>query len=210
MGKELEGSGKLLRIGITGNIATGKTEVSGILRGMGIPVVSADDMVRGMQEPGNVIWMLMREELSRDIFAEDGTLERERIVIRMIEDADFRIQLEHIIHPVVKQEIVKMFHVWELEKRDCAAAEVPLLFEAGWDDLFTNIIVTRAPRDIQISRIVDKRGIAADIAARWVDMQMGQDMKIRRADEVVDTDCDPGSLMDEMKKLIERLKEDSI
>jgi len=199
----------LLRIGITGNIATGKTEVSGILKEMGIPVVSADELVRGMQEPGNVVWALMREALSSDFFSEDGTLMRKRVAMRMIGDADFRIKIESLIHPVVKQEIVKIFDVWESEEIDIAAAEVPLLYEVGWEEYFSKIIVTRVSREIQISRIVNKRGLDEDAAGMWVDMQMDQDAKAVRADEVVDTDCDRRSLRKEIEKIMERLKEDS-
>jgi dephospho-CoA kinase len=186
----------MLKIGVTGNIATGKTTVTEMLKEMGIPVVSSDELVRKLQAPGNVLWRYIKESWGDELFNEDGTLNREAVASKLLEDNIFKKQLEEIAHPLVKEEIIKAFTSWEKEGRDMAVAEVPLLFETGWEDMFDSIILTYAPEGTQVRRVVLQRNISNDTAVKWIKVQGSQEEKKKKADIVIDT----GKSIDQTKK----------
>ncbi len=178
----------MLKIGITGNIATGKTTVARIFKDIGISVVSSDELIRNLQNPGNILWLRIKKKWGDKYFKADYTLNREKVAVDLLRNNEFKVQLEDLTHPVIKQKIVEMFSIWKDEGKDIVAAEVPLLFEAGWEDLFDKIILTVVSREIQIKRIVEKRSIDIETAKEWIKIQMPWDMKKQKADAVINTE----------------------
>lgn len=200
----------MLKIGITGNIATGKTTVTRILKDMDIPVVSCDELVRSLQSPGNVLWRRIKQKWGDSYFKPDYTLDRKKVAMDLFEKQEFRNQLEEITHPYIKQEVIKIFSIWENEKVDIACAEVPLLFEAGWEKLFDKIILTCADRKVQLKRIVEKRNINIHTAEKWIDIQEEQDKKKEEADAVINTSNGFDGIKSILEEFISRLREVSI
>lgn len=190
---------KMLKIGITGNIATGKTTVTKIFEDMGIPVVSCDELVRSLQNPGNVLWMRIKQKWGDSYFKPDYTLDREKVAANLFENHEFRTQLQDLTHPLIKQELVKIFSIWKDEGKNIAAAEMPLLFEAGWENLFHKIILTCVSREIQIKRIVEKRNMDIQTAKKWINIQKDKDEKKHKVDIVIDT----GGGIEETKSILE-------
>ncbi|MFH1416450.1 MAG: dephospho-CoA kinase [Elusimicrobiota bacterium] len=194
----------MLKVAITGNICTGKTSVSEIFRETGIPVVSCDELVRGLQNPGNVIWARIRQNWQDIYFNSDLTLNREKITSVILEDPGFKLRLEEISHPLVRQEVEKIFRVWEQEGIAIAACEVPLLYEAGWDILFDKVVLTYVAREVQVERIIEKKRVDLKTAEKWLNIQDPPEGKKARADLVIDT----GTEIKETKIVVEKFIEE--
>lgn len=185
----------MLKIGITGNIATGKTTVSNILKNIGVPVVSCDELVRSYQRPGNILWAKIKHKWGDVYLKEDCELDRQKIAVDMFDRQDFRKQLQEIIHPVIREEVTKIFRVWKSEKIDIAAVEAPLLFEAGWESMFDKIIFTYSSREIQLQRIQQEKKMNLELAEKFIDVQkINQQEKENRADLLLNTELNKEEL----------------
>ncbi len=196
----------MFKIGITGSIASGKSRVSKIFKDNGIPVVSSDDIVSSLRAPGNVIWQEIRTRWPGKYIGKDRKIDTDGLRNKILKDLDFKKKIESIIHPLVRAEIEKIFLVWQKERLSVAAAEVPLLFEVGWEDIFDIIITTYAPRDLIIERIIKKLNSDRKKARKWLSMQMDQEEKKERADYTVDTSKDIKKTEKDIKKIIKRIK----
>ncbi len=123
-------------------------------------------------------------------------------------DPVFKKELEEITHPLVKTEILKIFTIWKNEGKECAAAEVPLLFQAGWENIFNLIILTRTAPEIQTERIMNKRKISCVEAKKWITMQSDISIDAKKADIILDTSAPLKETEKEVKEIIRRIKEE--
>ena len=98
-----------------------------------------------------------------------------------------------------------MFSVWEKEEEAVVAAEVPLLFEAGWEELFDKIVLTSVSQDIQIERIMKKRSVDIETAKKWTKIQGDQDEKMKKANVVVNTEGNIDEVEEIIKKFVEEV-----
>jgi dephospho-CoA kinase len=197
----------MIKIGITGSMGSGKSAVSKIFTDIGVPVVSADDIVNSLRSPGNVVWQQVRSAWPGKYIKNDREIDTGKLKEDILKDSDFKKKLEDIIHPLVRTEIEKIFSVWESEGISPAAAEVPLLFEAGWENIFDIIVSAYASRDILIERIKKKLNSDKKEALLWLSMQLDQEEKKRRADYTVDTGKDIKKTKVDIEKIIKRIKE---
>ncbi|MFW6172163.1 MAG: dephospho-CoA kinase [Elusimicrobiota bacterium] len=198
----------MLRIGITGNIGAGKTTVLEILKKMDIPVVSSDDLVRSFQKQGNVLWQEIKKEWDQKYIRENGNINREKMRESLLNEPDFKQKIEEITHPLVHQEIKKIFNVWEKEGNKIAAAEVPLLYEAGWQDVFDKTILIWAPDELRIKRIMEERNLSKKDAKKWLGLQSSQQEKKGKADYVLNTQERVEDTEKKIKKILENIKEE--
>ena len=171
---------KIFRVGLTGNIASGKSSVVAVWRELGAHIIDADVLARAAIAPGTP-----GEQRVRDSF---GTVDRAELRDIVFRDAGRRKALEEIIHPEVQR-------LRNEEERKLAAAgggivvnDIPLLFETGLDRDVDMIVLVDAPRDERLRRIVDHRGIDRAEAGRMIDAQMPAEPKRARADIVIDND----------------------
>ncbi|MFC2091392.1 dephospho-CoA kinase [Elusimicrobiota bacterium] len=197
----------MLKIAITGNIGSGKSTVSKIFRDMGIHTVSCDDLVRQFHSPGNVLWMNVKKEWGGRYIGHDQRIDRKKLARDLLESREFREKLEDISHPVVKEEMIKIFNKWKSEGSKMVAAEVPLLYEAGWEYMFDKVVLTVVSRQQQIKRIVETRSIDVRLAEKWINVQRNRREKEGKSDIVVNMDKDIEEIRVILKKFIESLKE---
>ncbi len=198
----------MLKIGITGLIGTGKSRVLKMFAENGIPGISADELIRSFQSPGNILWQHIRKRWGKVFFKEDGELNREKISDGLIRDPVFKKELEDLAHPLVRTEMLKIFNIWENEGKECAAAEVPLLFQAGWENMFDITILTKTRPDIQAERIMNKRKISRSKAEKWIYMQSGAGINGEKADIVLDTSVPPVETEKKVREIIRKIKEE--
>lgn len=171
---------KLFRVGLTGNIASGKSSVVGIWRALGAHVIDADVLAReaiAAGTPGHA-----------RVLAEFGTVDRSQLRDIVFRDPGQRQKLEQIIHPEVAR--LRALREAELagQGADIVVNDIPLLFEAGLADQFDMIVVVDAPAEQRVQRIVQHRGIQRPEAERMVAAQMPAEQKRKRAAIVIDNE----------------------
>jgi dephospho-CoA kinase len=181
----------VLRIGLTGGIGSGKSEVSRLLTAHGAVVIDADRLAREVVEPGTPGLAQVVEAFGPGVLAPDGSLDRAALGDRVFGDNDARRRLEAIIHPRVRARAA------ELEKAAGPDAvvvhDIPLLVETGQVGSFDGVIVVDVPVEIQVRRLVDRRGLTEAEARSRIAAQAPRERRAGAADWIVDN---TGSLAD--------------
>jgi dephospho-CoA kinase len=176
-------------LGITGGVATGKSAVTQFLADLGAPTVSADVIARNILLPGSPATQSVLRAFPdcRDVQAEIPAIDRALLRARIYNDPEARKTLESFTHPAIIQELRNQIAQWRAAKVPLAAAEIPLLFEAGLEDLVDTIVVTSCSDEIQIQRLRARLGIDETEARRHFAAQWPLAEKVARADVVIDT-----------------------
>ncbi len=193
----------VLRVGLTGGIGSGKSEVSRRLAAHGAVVVDADLLAREVVEPGTDGLAEVVARLGPEVLGPDGALDREEVGRRVFVDDEARRRLEAVIHPRVRQRAA------EIERRAADGAvvvhDIPLLVETGQQDDFDVVVVVDAPDDVQTERLVSVRGMDADEARSRIAAQASRERRLAAADEVVDNSGDRSALDAQVDALWHRL-----
>ncbi len=193
----------MLKIGVTGNIASGKTVIREIFGEMGVPTLSCDEIARSLQKEGNALWLDIKKKWGGRYFNADNTLNRVKMASDLLNSKEFKLELERLMHPVIRQELIKTFSDWENKEVKIAVIEVPLLFEAGWEGLFDKTILAYAPEQLQIKRLVENRDMEVETAKKWVTLQDNQEEKKKKVGIVINTSSDINSIRDIVKEIME-------
>ena len=177
----------MLRIALTGGIATGKSSVLRRLQHHGIPTIDADVLAREVVHPGSPAASAIRDRFGDTLFTEDGQLDRKALGALVFRDAEARLALERIIHPQVYSRITRWFDGLP-ESTPLAVADIPLLFETGREGDFDAVIVAACEPDAQVARVVQRDGLSEHDARQRLAAQWPIADKVRRADHVIWTD----------------------
>lgn len=176
----------MLKVALTGNIASGKSTVAAIWRGVGARVVEADDLARRAVEPGTEALAAIRSRWGEGVLRDDGRLDRPVLREIVFRDPGERARLEQIVHPEVQRLRAEEFDAAEAAGADIIVADIPLLFEVGLEKSFDLVVLVHAPEDIRLQRLVRDRGLDAGEARRMIGAQMPSERKRAHADVVID------------------------
>lgn len=190
----MKGDGPFL-IGLTGNIATGKSEVGRILEGLGARVIDADKVAHEVMRPGGDAYGAVVQAFGRQILAADGAVDRARLGAIVFRDAEALGRLERAVHPPTRARVDEMV---AQAGEAVVVVEAIKLIEAGMDSRCDELWVVTAPRPLQIRRLVERRGMSEAEATLRVDAQPPQEQKAALADRLFVND---GSL-DELKRKV--------
>jgi len=176
----------MLRYGLTGGIASGKSAVAAMLREMGFPVLDADPIAHKLMEPGQ----LARDEVLREFGAElagaDGRIDRSKLAAVVFADPDRLAKLNAILHPRVEQILLKQYEEWERSGvRDAAFVEAALLVESGFVSHLDGLIVAWCEPEQQLERL-KARGMSELDAKRRILAQLPLEEKLLRATYSID------------------------
>lgn len=176
----------MLIVGLTGNVAAGKSAVAELWRGAGVPVLSADVLAREVVGPGTEALARIADLFGRRVLRDDGALDRAALRRIVFRDARARRRLEDIVHPGVRC----LRDEWTRLQLESGAVlvvwEIPLLFETGMRDEVDVVVVVDAPAGVRRRRIVETRGLGEGEAEAVMAAQLPAEEKRRRADHVVD------------------------
>src|ERR1051325_8856156 len=143
----------MLRVALTGGIATGKSYVLERFRAHGIPCLDADALAHGVTAAGTEATAAIAARFGSDILAADGSVDRARLGPVVFADAAARRDLEAIVHPAVYRAITAGLRAFELVgDAPLAIVDIPLLYESGHASDFDRVIATVCPPDEQIRR----------------------------------------------------------
>jgi len=177
----------VLRVALTGGIATGKSYVLQKLRERGVPCIDADTLAHGVTAAGTEATAAIAARFGRDVLAADGSVNRARLGSIVFADPNARRELEAITHPAVYRAIAAALRAFELTSNyRYAVVDVPLLFETDRAKDFDRVIVTACPPDLQVQRLVE-RGMTEEAARQRLEAQLPTPEKTSRADFVIDT-----------------------
>jgi dephospho-CoA kinase len=174
----------VLKVGLTGGIGSGKSEVARLLRTCGAVVVDADAIAREVVEPGTPGLAAVVAEFGREVMRPDGSLDRERLAGIVFSDPERLAALNAIVHPLVGERSAALMAGAQPDA--IVVYEVPLLVENDLAGLYDLVVVVDAPDATRIDRLVKQRGMAPDAARARFAAQAGRERRLAAADVVVD------------------------
>jgi dephospho-CoA kinase len=178
-------------LGITGGIATGKSTVTKMLADFGAPTISADTIARVLLAPGTPTTEAVLAAFPSCAAPEPGTIDRRALARIIFADPSARTCLEALTHPAIIDVLHTQIAAWRVsETAQIAAAEIPLLFEAGLETLADENVVVVCAEETQLARLCARDGIDEEEAHRQVAAQWPLADKIARADRIITTDGD--------------------
>ena len=191
----------LMLIGLTGGIAGGKTTVAKMFMSLGAIVVDADEISREVVAPGTPGLAQLTERLGPDILNSSGELNRTALGAVIFKDADARLALEAILHPLIAQQSRKRLRQALAEEPPLVIYDAALLFETGRAEDFRPIIVVNCPTALQEERLMTRDGFNSKEAHQRIQAQMAASEKARLADYVIDN----GGTLDETEAQVRRI-----
>jgi dephospho-CoA kinase len=200
----------VLRVGLTGGIGAGKSEVSARLAAQGAVVIDADAIAREVVEPGTDGLAQVVEAFGREVLLADGSLDRARLGEIVFADQELLARLNAIVHPRVAARMA------ELERAAGPGAivvhDVPLIAENGLAGAYDVVVVVDAPPRVQIDRLVRRRGMSREQATARMAAQASRKQRLAVADIVIDNsgslaelDRQVGDLWSELRHRAARL-----
>lgn len=187
----------MLKIALTGNIASGKSLVENQFQSLGIEVIDADKIAHEVL--GEKIQLLQKffgEEIIKK-----GEVSREKLAQIVFSDPQKKQKLEKIIHPEVKKRIAEFY-----EGKDIAIASIALLFEVGWEVDFDCVIMIIAKDNTRLKRLMERNNLTKEQAKTRINAQMSQGDKIKKADFVIDNNGSREETFEQVKKIYDILK----
>jgi dephospho-CoA kinase len=176
----------MLTVGLTGNIASGKSTVARLFERWGATLIDADVLARRAVEAGTPAYHAIRDRWGEGVLAPDGTLDRAALRQRVFGEAEELEALNAIVHPEVarlRDELVDEAR----ERGDrIVVCDIPLLFERHLVEDFDLIVLVDAPRPVRLERLVRDRGLRETEAMKMIAAQMPAELKRARADIVLD------------------------
>lgn len=178
----------MLKVGLTGSIAVGKSFVCSVFREFGCDVLDADQTARDVVLPGTIGLKQVVEYFGRNILKENGELDRAKLGAIVFADREKREMLNSIVHPLVFEAQDRWLRDREAEHADgVAMVDAALMIESGGYKRFTKLIVVWCEPAIQLKRLMARDAIGEAEARRRIDAQMPQEEKKKYADFLIDT-----------------------
>jgi dephospho-CoA kinase len=175
----------LLNVGLTGNIASGKSTVARVWEALGATVVDADKLARRAVERGTLGLARIEAEWGTGVLTPQGELDRAKLREIVFRDPAAKARLEAIVHPEVARLRDAAYREAEARGERLVVADVPLLFEVGLEDEFDVVVLVEAPEELRIERLVRDRGLETEAAQRMIAAQMPNEQKRGRAHVVI-------------------------
>ncbi|MCG6915917.1 MAG: dephospho-CoA kinase [Deltaproteobacteria bacterium] len=177
----------MLKVGLTGGIASGKSTVSEIFASLGAQILDADEVAREVLLPGQPAWTMLRQAFGGEFFNADGTVRRKKLRKLVFADPEKRKQLDAIVHPEVMREINRRSETSSSSiQSGVLLVDVPLLLEVGVANRFDKVVVVYASERVQIKRLIRRDGISEEEAKQALKAQMVLKQKVEQADYVID------------------------
>jgi dephospho-CoA kinase len=197
-------------IGLTGNIASGKTAVSEMLAERGATIIDADVLARDAVMKGSPALDQIVAKWGNDVLDTHGNLDRAALRHVVFDNQDDLDALNEIVHPEVLKRRDDEIDAARARGDKVVVAVIPLLFERHLADEFDSIVLVDAPRSSRLDRIVKERGIDEAEAMKMIASQMPSDLKRARADYVIENAGSREDLEDEVSRVWEEIVDSSL
>jgi dephospho-CoA kinase len=179
----------MLKVGLTGSIAVGKSYVLSVLAQLGCATFDADKIAHLVMEPGRPAYNDVRREFGDGVLASDGSIDRQALGTIVFADEARRRRLNEIVHPRVIEEQNRLLGDAEARNPNgIAVIDAALMIESGGYKRFDKLIVVYCDRETQIRRLMRRAGIAREAAEQRLAAQMSSEDKLRYADYRINTE----------------------
>ncbi|WP_433478521.1 dephospho-CoA kinase [Spirillospora sp. CA-142024] len=189
----------MLKVGLTGGIGSGKSEVSARLAGRGALLIDADRIAREVVEPGTPGLAAVVAEFGEDVLLPSGALDREKVGRIVFGDRDRLAALNAIVHPLVGE---RMQELMDAAPADAVVVyDVPLLAENGLAGMYDEVVVVDAPEEAQLDRLVARRGMTEEDARARMANQASREERRAVATHIIDN----SGTLDDLKAQVDSL-----
>ncbi len=187
----------MLKIGITGGIGTGKSEVCKILEELGAPVLYADVIAKNLLDTDENIKSEIKKLFGVDIYDHNNKINRKLLAKKIFLNDDYKNKLENIVHPVVTNSILKIFKNLEVKKdTPLIFVEAALIYETGFNKNLDYTIVINSDIETCINRVMKRDNVSRDDVINRIKSQIHQKKKVELADFVIHNN----STIEDLKK----------
>jgi len=189
----------MLRIGLTGGIASGKTAVSDHFARLGVPIIDTDQISRELVEPGKPALADIQKQLGARFLAADGNLNRKLLREHIFTDDGAKTILESILHPAIRKETERRLS--RIKNEPYAILVVPLLVESNLESMVDRVLLVDAPESLQIKRVCARDHISEQQAKRILMAQASRTDRKAIADDVIENSGDLQALHKQVEDL---------
>jgi len=193
----------VLRIGLTGGIASGKSVVTARFAELGAVVVDADALAREVVEPGTPGLATIREAFGEGVIRPDGSLDRPALGALVFADDGRRRTLNAIVHPLVRSAAAAI--VAAAPQDAVVVQDIPLLVETGQQGDFDLVVVVDAPDDVRVARMLEHRGMTEEDARARIAAQASRDERNAAADVILENTGTRDQLLEQVDALWENV-----
>ena len=194
----------MLKVAITGNIASGKSEVEKMLLNLGFKVADTDKINHFiLMSDYSAILEIKNAFKDEDILDDGGAISREKLGRVVFSSLEKKLKLEEILHKRIFEKVEEFFK--ENESRDVVFVSIPLLFETKQQEMFDKIIFVSADEDTRIKRLMKRNGYTKEYALERMNSQGEEFEKIKKSDFVIYNNSDFISLKNQVKTILEKI-----
>jgi dephospho-CoA kinase len=189
-------------IGLTGGIASGKSTVSNMFRNQGIRIIDADKISRDVVEIGEPAYQQIVKTFGQDILLDDQTINREKLGAIVFSNDKNRQQLNEIVHPAVRKEMLKQKQEEKEKNAKQVVLDIPLLFESKLTHMVDVTVLVYVDEQTQLKRLMNRNGYSEEEAMMRIQSQLPLKEKVKLADVIINNN---GSIEDTEAQVIEFL-----
>ena len=183
-------------IGLTGGIGSGKSTVAAMLQKLGAAIVDADAISRATTAPEGAAISRISTTFGPEYLDSDGALNRENMRKTIFTDASAKSKLEHILHPLIRHQMLAQANLASDAGATCVVFDIPLLVESGaWRSFVNSVVVVDCTLEMQLLRVKQRSGISDDMVRSVISAQASRNDRLNAADIVIFNDsCSMGQL----------------
>jgi len=197
----------MLKVGLTGSIAVGKSFVLNELRQLGCVTLDADKTARDVVEPGLPAFIEIVKNFGSGIITTDGSLDRSKLGAIVFNDLEKRELLNSIVHPrVIEAQDRWLREAEQAQPKGIAVVDAALMIESGGYKRFDNLIVVWCEPAVQLERLMSRNGLGRAEAEKRIGAQMSQEEKKAYADFLIDTSAKKEDTSKQTVEVFNKLK----
>ena len=179
-----KGADKIVIIGLTGSIASGKSTIATILKDLGLPIVDADIVARKVVEVGSPTLEKIAATFGDNVLLPTGEMDRAKVGAIIFNDEQKRLQLNSIIHPAIREEMIRQRDAYVADGKH-VVMDIPLLFESKLQHFVEKILVVTVSPEVQLQRLMDRNQLSIEEAQARISSQLPLKEKEAGADAVI-------------------------
>jgi len=197
----------MIFVGLTGGIASGKSEVSRIFKKLGAYIIDADEIAHALLEPNTTIWKKVVKSFGTEILRPDQTIDRKRLGQMVFDDPEKLAVLNAILHPSVFAEKERRLKaIVQADPQAVVVFDVPLLIETRAHEWVDKVIVVTVDRKTQLKRLMERNGLSRQEAQKRIRAQMPLSEKAKYADYLIDSRGSLSKMEIQIRQIFEEIK----